>query len=239
MNRLAFSLLLLCGLVLSACNNREGEGGRTTLVGQVYYKLQDTNGNFLGREEARNEDVFITYGDNERFDDDTHTHHDGQYQFPFLFKGKYTVYGYSDCPNCDSGIEPVSITVDLSGKREDFVAPDLELTRVLAPDDGTATLTGRVFVREYNTTGELVSEYYGADREVFIMFEDGQAPFERVLTSGEGYFEFPNLIPGNFVLYSFSECNNCPGSITPSEVDVTVSAKGQQLSTEDIIVEER
>lgn len=231
--------LIAFAALLSACGGSEGEGGRTSVIGQVYYKLQDKNGNALGREEARAEDIFIVYGDNERFDDDVKTHSNGQYQFRYLFKGSYTIFGYSECPNCDSGVEPTAIEVDLSGKKEDFVAPDLELTKVLAPDDGTGTITGRVLVKEYNTTGELVAEYYGADREVFILYEDEQTPFERVLTGAEGYFEFPNLIPGNFVVYSFSDCNNCTGGITPSEIEAAVASKGAATTIEDIVVEKR
>ena len=234
-----FGLVLALLLSLGACSGNEGEGGRTTLVGSVYYRLQDQNGNFLGREEARGEDVYIIYGDNERFDDDVNTHSNGQYQFPYLFKGDYTVFGYSDCPTCDSGMEPTEIKVELSGKKEDFVAPDLELTRVLAPDDGASTVSGRVWVKEYNTTSEIVAEYFGQDYEVFILYEDATTPFERVLTSGEGYFSFPNLITGDFVVYAFSDCDNCPGGITPSEVEVTVVNKGQSVDAGQIVVEKR
>ena len=230
-----FTLLMLLG----ACSGNEGEGGRTTVVGTVYYSLQDQNGNFLGREEARNEDVFIIYGDNARYDDDANTHSNGQYQFRYLFKGDYTVFGYSDCPTCDSGVEPTAINVNLSGKKEDFVAPDLELTRVLAPDDGASTIDGRVWVREYNTTGEIVAEYFGQDFEVFISYEDATTPFERVLTSGEGYFSFPNLITGDVIVYACSDCDNCPGGITPSEVEVTVVSKGESVDAGQIIVEKR
>ena len=230
-----FTLLMLLG----ACSGNEGEGGRTTVVGTVYYSLQDQNGNFLGREEARNEDVYIIYGDNARYDDDANTHSNGQYQFRYLFKGDYTIFGYSDCPTCDSGVEPTSIAVELSGKKEDFVAPDLELVKVLAPDDGTANITGRIRVKEYNTTGELVAEYYGQDYEVFIAYNDNTTAFERVLTGGEGHFTFPNLITGDFVVYAFSECDNCPGGITPSEIEATVSTKGQTITLTDLVVERR
>ena len=235
----AIASVLGLATLLCACGATEGEGGRTTVVGQVYYKLQDKNGNALGREEARAEDVYIIYGDNERYDDDVNTHSNGQYQFRYLFKGNYTIFGYSDCPNCDSGVEPTAIEVELSGKKEDFVAPDLELTKVLAPDDGTASISGRVLVREYNTTGELVAEYYGADREVFILYGDEQTPFERVITGAEGYYEFPNLIPGDYVVYAFSDCNNCPGEITPSEIEASIASKGAATTIEDILVEKR
>lgn len=232
-------LIALLALLIAGCSATEGEGGRTTLTGQAYYRLEDQQGNFLGREEARNEDVYIIYGENELYDDDINTHSNGQYQFQHLFKGNYTVFGYSDCPGCDSGVEETGIKVELSGKNETFVAPDLELTRVLAPDDGTGNISGRVRVKEYNTTGELVAEYYGADQDVFILYGDATTPFERVITSGEGYFNFPNLIPGTYVVYSFSECDNCPGGITPSEIEVEVPVRGASADAGNIIVEQR
>ena len=86
------NVLAIIAVLATACTKNEGEGGRSTISGTVYYRLTDPAGNFIGREEATNEDVFIIYGDNSFYDDDLSTAPDGTYEFKYLQKGTYTLF---------------------------------------------------------------------------------------------------------------------------------------------------
>ena len=54
---------------------------------------------------------------------------DGSYRFQYLRPGTYTVFVYSDCVSCPSGIEAISQTVEITGNNEDVILDDLEIRK--------------------------------------------------------------------------------------------------------------
>lgn len=110
------SMSLLMGL--GACSKEEGKGGTATLTGKIYVKDYNSNGQIKGEYYAPAEDVYIIYGNNTMFGDDTKTNYDGTYQFDGLRTGDYTIFAYSKCDACASGVTPVfqSVTIETKGK---------------------------------------------------------------------------------------------------------------------------
>ncbi|MBK7239809.1 MAG: hypothetical protein IPI00_06460 [Flavobacteriales bacterium] len=64
--------------------------------------------------------VYIRYGDETFASDDTRTEPDGTYRFPWLRKGSYTVYTYSECleNTCDGNQYAIYSTVEIGSRKE-------------------------------------------------------------------------------------------------------------------------
>lgn len=125
--RLMLSALVLVGL--TNCEKDPGEGGTSTIKGKVfvndYTNVGTLSASFYGPEER----VYIVYGDNDIYDDDTRTDPDGEYKFEYLQKGSYTVFAYSDCDTCASGTESISLSVEITDKDQVLNLNDLVVRR--------------------------------------------------------------------------------------------------------------
>lgn len=90
-----FYLLLLI-LFFISCKKPAGEGGTSTIKGQVW--VEDWNNAFTvknGEYAGADEDVYIIYGDNAGYGDKVKASYDGTFEFRYLRKGKYKIYVYS------------------------------------------------------------------------------------------------------------------------------------------------
>lgn len=124
------SLVAAAMLLISSCAKPEGEGGTSTIQGKVYAFDYNGSGVLQGEFYAADENVYIIYGDEDNYYDDRYeTSFDGSYRFQYLRPGTYTVFVYSDCVSCPSGIEAISQTVEITGNNEDVILDDLEIRK--------------------------------------------------------------------------------------------------------------
>jgi hypothetical protein len=110
--------LTLLVILLGACAKAPGEGGTAQIVGEVWAERYNFAGELVAsypKPEAR---VYIVYGDNEIYDDDTRTDYEGRYSFTYLHKGDYVVYAYSECDTCAAGTQAVFQTVSITENNE-------------------------------------------------------------------------------------------------------------------------
>ncbi|MBP9151153.1 MAG: hypothetical protein KBF73_02620 [Flavobacteriales bacterium] len=120
-----FLFISLSILVLSSCTKPEGEGGTSTVSGKVYAMDYNNSGSLIGEYYLEDEDVFIIYGEGDNYyDDDYKTSFDGSFRFQYLSKGTYTVFVYSDCVSCPSGVETISQTFEITSNNSDVVLDD-------------------------------------------------------------------------------------------------------------------
>lgn len=101
MKPISINLLTAVGVLLTAsCAQTPGDGGRASITGHVEEeaRLVLTNGNSAQGEPypAMDHNVFLIYGDNVGPDDQVETNHEGDFVFPWLRPGDYTVYVYSE-----------------------------------------------------------------------------------------------------------------------------------------------
>jgi hypothetical protein len=89
---------LLVGMSLSACEQVPGEGGRASIVGHVQEEARTvlTQPSAAPPYPAADHNVFLIYGNNVGPDDNVETNHEGDFVFPWLRPGEYTVYVYSE-----------------------------------------------------------------------------------------------------------------------------------------------
>lgn len=123
------SCLFLVLLFVQSCSTTEGEGGRATLKGKVLVQLFDKNTlTYIDSYYARDERVYIVYGDNEIYDNDTRTNYDGQFQFTYLYPGKYTIFTYSECV-CNEIIEPIFAEIEITDTKGTTEVPEIVINR--------------------------------------------------------------------------------------------------------------
>ena len=101
MKPISINLLTAVVVLLTAsCAQIPGDGGRASITGHVEEeaRLVLTNGNSAQGDPypALDHNVFLIYGDNVGPDDQVETNHEGDFAFPWLRPGDYTVYVYSE-----------------------------------------------------------------------------------------------------------------------------------------------
>lgn len=118
-------LVVVLFLTLAGCTSLPGDGGTSTLQGKVYVERYNEAGILYQEYYGGEVRVYLVYGDNVGFDDDTRTSYDGAYKFPFLRKGTYTVFAYSDCLTCDGSVEVIKTTIEITDNNTVVELPDL------------------------------------------------------------------------------------------------------------------
>lgn len=123
-------LTTLLAVLIAGCSKPEGEGGTSAIYGKVYAYDYNSSGNLIDSFYLANEDVFIIYGDDDNYYDDSYdTSFDGSFRFEYLRPGTYTVFVYSDCVSCPSGEEAISQTVTITGNNQDIFLDDFEVRK--------------------------------------------------------------------------------------------------------------
>ena len=90
-------LFFLCTTLFLSCDKPEGEGGTSAIKGKIIIRDYNTNFTLLqSTYPAQEERVYIIYGDNDFYDNDTRTSYDGTFKFENLRKGNYKIFAYSD-----------------------------------------------------------------------------------------------------------------------------------------------
>ncbi len=109
-------LIVILSLGFSSCKKYAGEGGNSMIKGKVIVQNYNTNGTtLLGEYFGADVEVYIIYGESSNFyNERVRTSYDGSFEFPFLTKGKYRVFVYSKCFDCDEGIEEVIVSTEIT-----------------------------------------------------------------------------------------------------------------------------
>lgn len=104
---------------------------------------------------------------------------------------------------------------------------------------GNATITGKVYVLDYNQ--ELTTklgEYYCGDIDVFLIYGDDLIYSEDFKTNYDGSYRFQNLRPGNYRVFAYSE-DTTAGSenyLFPVFQSIEITKNNEEISVEDIVI---
>lgn len=129
--RLLFHCLLVCGLAtfFYGCTKGPGEGGTSTIAGKIYVKNYNGSGILVSEFYAPEERVYLLFGDATFYGADTRTSFDGSYEFPYLKKGDYTIFAYSDCDTCASKVIAVQKQVTITSNHSRITVDDIVLRK--------------------------------------------------------------------------------------------------------------
>ncbi|MBA3971682.1 MAG: hypothetical protein H0X46_05970 [Bacteroidetes bacterium] len=99
-----------------------------------------------------------------------------------------------------------------------------------AGEGGQASVTGKVWIERFNTTGtSSVGEYAAAYEDVYIIYGDDATYGDRVETNPDGIFEFKYLRPGKCRIYAYSEGGSISTNRQAVIKDVEISSKKQSV----------
>ncbi len=104
-------------------------------------------------------------------------------------------------------------------------------------EGGTSSISGKVFVRDFDMDGEFKEEYYGGEWAVYIIYGDDTIYGDRMDTHFDGSYRFSSLYPGEYTIYTYSKCLSCPGEVEVKSVSVILD-RNEDLVLEDLVVED-
>ena len=87
---------------------------------------------------------------------------------------------------------------------------------------GKAAIKGKIFIKDYNQEGILKDEYYASEFPVYIIYGDADFYSDEVKTHLDGSFVFDYLNPGNYTIFAYSKCKDCPGEKEALTVEVSL-----------------
>ena len=191
MRRIAvyFIGLVLLSAMFFSCNNKEGEGGSGTVRGYVKLVHHPDDDYQLNADtmNAAKTDVFIVYGDEDYYGDDTETNPDGLYQFEYLTPGKYTVYAYTTLTTGEK--IPVSETVTLE---QGSVAQVPTLYIHDGKAYGTAVIKGKVWGMYFHNTIPR-GEDWAYEHRVYLRRRGEAYHLDDVRVGVDGIFAFQKV----------------------------------------------
>lgn len=214
-------IALLMGLSLASCNDKEGEGGTGTIQGYVKLILHPSDDYQLNVDtvNAAKTDVFIVYGDDEFYGDDTETDPDGLYQFEYLTPGNYTVFAYSTLP---SG-EKVAVSEPVTLERGQVAqVPTLYVHDGKAY--GTSIITGKVWAMYFHNA-EYRGEGWAYEHRVYLRKLGDSYHLDDVRVGVGGVFAFQKVQPGTYEVITYTQ----NAQEVPSPVIDTVTVEAGQI----------
>ncbi|MFO7869404.1 MAG: hypothetical protein R6U95_08930 [Bacteroidales bacterium] len=205
----AFLSLCILSFMLISCEQEEGEGGLNTIEGHVYIQDLDPNLQKIGSPyPAVDEDVYIKYGNSQSIDDDEPTSDSGYFAFKYLMPGDYTLFVESDDTVLFKNEKDIIISRDVNfPKKEQTASLDtITIYNHLDYDDGTAVITGSVTEIIYFDDIFVAKDTFPAkDKQVFLQSNNQPGIIERIRTAHDGTYIFPNIIPGEYYVYTLTE----------------------------------
>lgn len=74
---------------------------------------------------------------------------------------------------------------------------------------GLASIRGKVYGYDINTSNEITDSGYVANYDVFISYGSNTWVDDKTETSYTGDYSFDELTPGKYTLFVHSQCNSC------------------------------
>ena len=234
----------LCVTLASSCTQDEGFGGNSHIKGVLIEKYYNADSTVFQYElPAKDEDVFILFGDQNNVGEDTKTSFTGNFQFQYLWPGNYKLYYYSDNLKVPNG-EKEEMVVDISlDKNQTYELDTLYTYKSLSWNEGSAKIKGKIWLINYkneSTPNNLIVKDTTAaqEQEVYIVYNNADFYSDRIRTQGDGTFVFNNLLKGHYRIYVFSENvrSNITGSII-KEAELDIISIDQEEVINDIYIE--
>lgn len=93
-------------------------------------------------------------------------------------------------------------------------------------EGGTSSIKGKIHIKNYNSSGNLIGEYDGAKEDVYIIYgEEDQVFDDKIETSYDGTFEFKYLEEGTYTIFAYQDCSACDSGEEAVKQTVTISDK--------------
>lgn len=236
-------LLSLSLLLFIKCNNSEGFGGDAHIKGTLILKAyNDDFSELIYSKPAADEKVFLVFGDNEFVSDDINTDYNGNFRFSYLRPGNYKVFYYSldsllPFDQEQEILTEVKIENDLT-----YNLGEMDVLKTLDYNDGNASVTGRVFVINYLNSSSwpnliVKDTAFAQEQEIYITYGKHNYYDDRIRTQYDGTFTFSQLIPGNYLIFLYSEDITGATQDIVIQREITIDSEFQEINLGDIYIE--
>ena len=224
--------------LLSSCSVEEGKGGLASIQGVVMTQninsLFEKSGNPYP---AADENVFISYGNSGIADDKTPTNGSGVFKFPYLAKGDYTLFVYSD--DTASNIKNPKLcfmqSISLDKKKIEATLDTLLIYKHVDFDEGNGIVQGNV--QEMDKNGTVAQDTINCvDADVYLQFQNSDEIIQRYRTDAKGNYVISHLIPGKYKLYCLTETLFAWESDTAVVRSFTILNNNTNISLDTIFV---
>jgi hypothetical protein len=101
---------------------------------------------------------------------------------------------------------------------------------------GLAKITGKVYGKDINSSGNLVGEGYLGDVSVYISKSGETAYFDKIDSAYDGSFTFKFLHKGTYDIWAFGDCDNCSWDQNFTKKTITISSTKETVTTEDLVI---
>ena len=240
--KIVFLSFLIVLLPLS-CQKSEGLGGTGSIAGTITEQFYNDDYSLLIYEKpAVDEEVYIVFGSSKELGNRVRTNNMGQFRFKFLYPGNYQVYFISGDSTAELNMD-VEKLYELELERgEELDLGRLNKLTTLDFDDGTALIKGVVKVVDYvdlSSWPNLVVDktYYATEQEVYLTYNKHTFYDERIRTQTGGVFEFGGLIPGNYLVFLYSDDVTGESDKVTLEFEVSIDDLDQVVDLGEIVIE--
>lgn len=101
---------------------------------------------------------------------------------------------------------------------------------------GLATITGKVYGKDFNSSGYLVGEGYLGDVSVYISKSGETNYFDKVDSAYDGSFTFKFLYEGTYDIWAYGDCDSCAWDQIFVKKTITISSSKETATSEDLVI---
>ena len=101
---------------------------------------------------------------------------------------------------------------------------------------GLATVKGRIYAKDFNSSGYLVAEGYKSDVKVYISKHGDPNYFDKVDSSYDGSFRFQFLHEGTYDVWAYGDCDSCSWDQTYVLKTVEIGSGKEETTVEDLVI---
>lgn len=118
-----------------------------------------------------------------------------------------------------------------------FVSSSFITCKKIAGEGGLATIKGKVYAKDYDSSGFLVGEGYVPDEKVYISYGDHTTIDNDVNTSYNGEYTFEFLQKGTYSVFVYTKCDTCDLGTRAIIKKVEITERKQILTLEDFNID--
>lgn len=236
--------MVIGALVFTSCTQDEGIGGNSHIKGVLIEKFYNKDFTVFQYElPAKDENLFILFGENNVVGDDAETSFTGNFQFNYLWPGNYQLYYFTDDTTKVSTEQTEIIHTITLEKNQEVDLGTIYTYKALDWDEGFAKIRGKVMLINYRNESqypnlEIKDVSPAQELEVYMTYNNAEFYTERIRTHKDGTFEFNHLLKGSYSVYVYSEdVITGKTELIVKETKVDITELEQTVVLDDIYIE--
>jgi len=237
------SILLLLTMLLPSCEKTEGRGGTGSISGTLTeHFYNDDFSSLIMQKPAVDEEIFILFGEERSVGDRVVTGVTGEFMFKYLYPGSYYIYHRTTDSTAMLDMRTEKVYEVELNKGQDLNLGELEKLSTLDYDEGAAVIRGVVKEIKYDEDSRwpnLVIDYidFAYEQEIYLTYGNHTFYDDRIRTQHDGSFEFSNLIPGNYLIFLYSEDKTRATDRIVIKREVSITEMDQLVDLGEITIE--